>query len=725
MTQSAVPAARPGGAAGRAVPARQQICYVDTGGTFTDAFIVDDQGNFTIAKAPTTPHDISEGFYNALQKGAKSLGLTLLEMLGQLEVLGFGATVVINALITRSGRKVGLITTAGNEDVLELARGKGAWIHLDMTEIMRMQSHIKGTPLVPRYLVKGVRERVDCMGAVVVPVYEHEARQAARDLLDEGVEAIVILTLWDFLNDVNERRIAGIVREVVGDKVEVFEAAKISPMLREFQRTCSAVIQAYTAPLLEKSIRKMNRELREKGFKADLLIMQSMGGVASAEHCLAVNTIQSGPVGGLIGGRYIGEHYGYKNLVTCDMGGTSLDVGLIVGGRFRINREPVVEKMIVSVPVAEILSIGAGGGTIAGVDALSRRLFVGPKSAGAVPGPAAYGAGGELPTVTDADLVLGYLNPDYFLGGDLRLDAAKAAQAIKKHVADPLGMSTVQAAAGIRTLIDTQMREAVAGCVTNKGFDTREFVLVIFGGAGPTHAGGLTSGFAFKEVLVFPYSAVFSAFGAASADIEHTVTKSVGLVALPRVDDAGKMELGAALNRGWDFLEAMVTEQMQTEGFQQKDIRMVQTASIRYRKQLHDLIVTSPVGRIASAADFDRLIAAFDSDYESIFTRGASYKQAGYEIYEVGMTASVSKVKPRLVRRKRAGTDAGAAIKGRRMAYFEGAMREVSVYDLVALQAGNLVPGPAIVEAPTTTMVVPADADVSVDEYLALRLVRR
>jgi len=191
------------------------------------------------------------------------------------------------------------------------------------------------------------------------------------------------------------------------------------------------------------------------------------------------------------------------------------------------------------------------------------------------------------------------------------------------------------------------------------------------------------------------------------------------------VDDAGKMELGAALNRGWDFLEAMVTEQMQTEGFQQKDIRMVQTASIRYRKQLHDLIVTSPVGRIASAADFDRLIAAFDSDYESIFTRGASYKQAGYEIYEVGMTASVSKVKPRLVRRKRAGADAGAAIKGRRMAYFESAMREVSVYDLVALQAGNLVPGPAIVEAPTTTMVVPADADVSVDEYLALRLVRR
>ena len=725
MAQGVTPGARSGGGEGRTATARQQICYVDTGGTFTDAFIVDDQGNFTIAKAPTTPHDISLGFYDALRKGAKSLGLALHEMLGQLEVLGFGATIVINALITRSGRKVGLITTAGNEDVLELARGKGSWIHLDMTEIMRMQSHIKGIPLVPRYLVKGVRERVDCKGAVVVPVYEHEARIAAQQLLDEGVESIVVLTLWDFLNNVNERRIAEIVREVVGEKVEVIEAAKISPMLREFQRTCSAVIQAYTAPLLEKSIRKMNRELREQGYKADLLIMQSMGGVASAEHCMAVNTIQSGPVGGLIGGRYIGEHYGYKNLVTCDMGGTSLDVGLIVGGRFRINREPVVEKMIVSVPVAEIVSIGAGGGTIAGVDPLSRRLFVGPKSAGAVPGPAAYGAGGELPTVTDADLVLGYLNPDYFLGGDLRLDPAMASQAIKKHIADPLGMSTVEAAAGIRTLIDTQMREAVAGCVTNKGFDTREFVLVIFGGAGPTHAGGLTSGFAFKEVLIFPYSAVFSAFGAASADIEHTVTKSVGLVVAPRVDDAGKAALCAALNGGWDFLEALVTEQMQREGFQHKDIRMVETASIRYRRQLHDLIVTSPVRRIAGPADFDRLIAAFDSDYESIFTRGASYKQAGYEIYEVGITASVSKVKPRLIRHERVGTDASAAIKGRRMAYFDGAMREAAVYDLVALRAGNLVPGPAIVEAPTTTMVVPVDTDVSVDEYLALRLVRR
>lgn len=440
---------------------------------------------------------------------------------------------------------------------------------------------------------------------------------------------------------------------------------------------------------------------------------------------MAVNTIQSGPVGGLIGGRYIGEHYGYKNLVTCDIGGTSLDVGLIIGGRFRINREPVVEQMLVSVPVAEILSIGAGGGTIAGVDPLSRRLFVGPKSAGAVPGPAAYGSGGELPTVTDADLVLGYLNPDYFLGGDIHLDVGKASQAIKKHVADPLGMSTVEAAAGIRTLIDTQMREAITGCVTNKGFDPREFVMVIFGGAGPTHADGLTSGFTFKEVLVFPYSAVFSAFGAASADIEHTVTKSVGLVVPPGVDDTGKTELGAALNRGWDSLEDLVAEQMQREGFQRKDIRMVQTASIRYRKQLHDLIVTSPLRRIASPTDFDRLIAAFESDYESIFTRGATYKQAGYEIYEVGVTASVGKVKPRLIKHKLVGADASAAIKGKRMAYFEGVMREVAVYDLVALQAGNLVPGPAIVEAPTTTMVVPANSDVSVDEYLTLRLVRR
>ena len=707
------------------VIARQQICYVDTGGTFSDAFIDDEQGNFTIAKAPTTPHDISQGFYDALQKGAKSLGLTLEEMLGQLDVLGFGATIVINALITRTGRKVGLVTTAGNEDVLELARAKCSWIHLDMTEIMRMQSHIKGKPLVPRYLVKGVRERVDCKGNVVVAVYEQEARQVAKELLEEGVESIVVLTLWDFLNDVNERRIAEIVREVVGDKVEVLEAAKISPMLREFQRTCSAIIQAYTAPLLEKSIRKMNRELREKGYKADLLIMQSMGGVASAEHCMAVNTIQSGPVGGLIGGRYIGQHYGYKNLVTVDMGGTSLDVGLIVGGRFRINREPVVEQMIVSVPVAEIVSIGAGGGTIAGVDALSRRLYVGPKSAGAVPGPAAYGAGGEVPTVTDADLVLGYLNPDYFLGGDLRLDRGKAAATIEKHVADPLGMSTIDAAAGIRTLIDTQMREAMAGCVTNKGFDPREFVLVIFGGAGPTHAGGLTQGFAFKEALVFPYSAVFSAFGAASADIEHTVTKSVGLVIPPRVDDAGKMELGASLNRGWEFLEDMVAAQMQKEGFQRKDIKMVQTASIRYRKQLHDLIVTSPVQRIAGPTDFDRLIAAFETDYEGIFTRGATYRQAGYEIYEVGVTASVSKVKPRLVKHELVGTDARAAIKGKRMAYFDGAMREVVVYDLLSLRSGNVVPGPAIVEAPTTTMVVPADADVSVDEYLTLRLVRR
>jgi len=704
---------------------KQEICYVDTGGTFTDAFIMDNQGSFVIAKASTTSDDVSQGFYQALERGAQELGLSLSDLLGQIDTLGFGSTVVVNTLLTRTGRKSGMIITKGFEDLLEMQRGLGTWIHLDALGRIHPQAHEYGEPLIERALIRGVTERIDNLGQVLIPAYEDEARQAAKELMDEGVGAIVIISLWGFLNNTNEKRMAEIAREVVGDKIEIIEATEISPTAGEFARACTASIEAYTAPKLRNSLRAVYRELKKKGFGKDLLIMQSMGGVSTAEWVLAVNTIQSGPVGGLIGSKYIGDLYGYDNIVTCDVGGTSFDVGLIVDGKFRVIEEPSAQQMLVSHPIAEIVSIGAGGGTIAGVDPISNSFFVGPQSAGSSPGPACYDSGGENPTVSDADVVLGYIDPDYFLGGKLRLNKQKATDAIKKHVADPLGLDVVEAAAGIKAMIDTQMRLSIRKNVIAKGYDAREFVVMAFGGAGPSHVAGFTEGIPFKEILVFPYSGAFSAFGAACADIAFTHIRSVSVMIPPNLDDEGKMAVSETINEGWEFLEKPAYKILEKQGVPRSEISIVRTAAMKYGKQLHAISIVSPVDRIRSPQDLDKLIADFERDYEKMYTYAARYPGAGIEVYSVGVTTSVSNIKPKLARYELGSkTPSKAALKGKREAYFGKRMTPVNVYEMGELTAGNVITGPAIIEAPTFTTVIPENAKAEVDEYRTLRLKR-
>lgn len=704
--------------------AKQQICYIDVGGTFTDCLVMDDKGDFVLSKAPSTPGDIGAGFFNALERTAKELGMPLDDVLAQLDVLGFGATVVVNALLTRSGRRCGLIITKGFEDIFQTGRGKSAWCYfVDIADRMHMQIHRKSEPLIPRHLVRGVFEGVDREGNVIVPVNEAEVRQAAKELLQEGVETIAVFTLWGFMNSVNEKRIAEIVREVVGDKIEVMEATEICPIIREWPRACTVAIQAYTAALLDKAVIGITSRLEKKGFKKDILMMQSTGNVVTAKKTIAVNTIQSGPVGGLIGAKFIGKLYGYDNLVTTDVGGTSFDVGLVVKGEFELNREPVVLDMVVAVPIAEVISIGAGGGSIAGVDPVTGDFYVGPKSAGASPGPAAYCLGGELPTVTDADIVLGYLDPKYFLGGYMKVDARKAAKAIKTHVADPLGMSVVEAAAGIKSIIDARMREVLNGRLVGKGLDSREFACLAFGGGGPSHVAGYTDGLSFKEILIFPFSAVFCCFGAATADIERTRTRTVSLVIPPGATDEQKTKAGDALNKAWQELEEWTLSQLASDGVSPDAAHIRRTASMRYGRQLHDIIIASPIERVTSPKDIDALIDAFEKDYERIYSMSAKFAKAGYEIYDVSVTSAYSMKKTVLRKRRLVGaTPPEGSVKGQRQAYFGGRMVKVNVYEMGRLKPGNIVSGPCIVEAPTTTVVVPENARLEVDAYLNMKL---
>jgi acetone carboxylase beta subunit len=704
---------------------RQELCYVDVGGTFTDSFVVDEAGDFRVAKSPSTPDDIARGFMASVGAAAEQLELDLQGFFSQLRIVGYGSTTVLNALLTRTGGRPGLLVTKGFENLLQMERGKQTWVTLQRMDRIHPVTHRHQEPLVPRSLVRGVSERIDSLGREIIPLYEEDVRQAVRELLDRGVDSIVVVYLWSFLNDAHEQRTGDIVREELAARdrtLPVILSSEVSPSLRELPRANAATIEAFAGPSTLRALANLEGNLNDLGFGGDLQVMQSAGGLAPARYVRGIDTVKSGPVGGVIGARYIGEIYGFQNVISTDVGGTSFDVGLITDGFIGVDREPVVGGLLLSLPTLEVASIGAGGGTMASVDPLSGRLVVGPQSAGAVPGPVCYGQGGVTPTVTDADLVLGYLNREYFIGGRISIDVEAARHAIQTQIAEPLGLSTEAAAEGIRKVVDTKMREAVVGLVATRGFALGNYHLLAFGGAGATHVAGYTEGLNLQGVLTFPYAAVFSAFGAAAADYEHHYTRAVNVVVPPGVPADEAIELGARLSAAWERLEDQALDQMKKEGFDRGSVSLRPLAMIRYGRQLNDLILTSPVTRVKTSEDLQRLLTAFEDSYARIFAPGAQFPQAGFEIFEVGVVASAAKVKPRLMQHPDQGRSASSAMKGPRGAYFDGAWVQTPTYEWQRLASGNQVEGPAIVEDPTTTLVVPPDGRIRVDEYRSLWL---
>jgi acetone carboxylase beta subunit len=708
----------------RAAP---ELCYVDVGGTFTDAFVVAEDGSFALAKAFSTPGDVSEGFLAALTAVAQEAGSSRDQLCASLRVLGYGSTIVLNTLLTRQGVRTGLVVTAGFEDLLLMERGKQTWTDYERVDRIHPVTHRHLDPLVPKRLIAGVTERIDCFGDIVIPLYEEEARAGIGRLLDCGVEAIAVCFLWSFLNNEHEQRAGAIARELAAQRgldVAVYLSSDVSPVARELSRANATIIEAYTTPRAAAGLGTLEARLRQDGFGGAVQIMQSSGGLAPLGKVRAVETIQSGPVGGVIGGRFIASLYGIDHILTSDVGGTSFDVALVTAGQVQVNREPVAVGMILGVPMVEILSIGAGGGTIAKLDEVSGRLSVGPQSAGAVPGPACLGQGGTLPTVTDADLVLGYLDPGSFAAGR-GLDVQASRQAIAEHVADPLGLTIEEAADGIKHIIDVRMQDTLSGLVAARGFDIRDYHLLAFGGAGPSHVSGYSAGLSLAGVLAFAFSSVFSAFGAAAADYEHHYTRACNIIVPPFADDGTKVELGRRLNVLWLGLAERAVAQMESEGFERSRLTLQPQAMMRYGRQLNDLVVPSPVQQVASSTDWDRLVEAFERQYEQIYAKAAKYPQSGFEIFEVGLVATATKLKPRLPRHELHGPDPpSAAYRGSRPAWFDGERYETRRFEMQILRAGNRIEGPAVVHDRTTCLVVPPGSQVVVDQFKSFWLER-
>jgi len=702
---------------------RPILCYTDVGGTFTDCFVVLDDGSFTLGKSPSTPHDIAEGFLSSLGIARESLDMEWQEFLSSLDVIGYGATTVLNSLLTRRGGKPGMLITRGFEHLLLMERGKQSWVTLARQDRIHPVTHRHQEPLVPRAHIRGVSERIDSLGREIIPLNENDARQAARELLEQDIDSVVIVFLWSFLADAHEARMREIVLEVAqetGLEIPVFCSHEVSPTLRELPRANATTIEAYAGPSTLRALARLETDLKDGGFRGDLQVMQSAGGLAPARHVRAIDTAMSGPVGGLVGTRFIGELYGFDNLISTDVGGTSFDVGLITDKFIGVDREPVLAGLLLSLPMMEVASIGAGGGTIARIDPISGRLTVGPESAGAAPGPVCYQQGGTEPTVTDADLVLGYMNPEAFIGGRIVLDREAATASIRSRIAEPLGLSVEAAAEGIRNVIDTRMRETVVGLVALRGFAIEDYALLGFGGAGPTHLAGYTEGLPLKAVLTFPYAAVFSAFGAAAADYEHHYHRAVNVVVPPNAEDDELTTHGARLSAAWERLEEQALDQMRREGVDTSTVHLRHLAMVRYGKQLNDLIVTSPVARCDGPVQFRSLLASFEDLYVRVFAKGAQFPQAGFEIFEVGLVASADKIKPRLAAQPLEGVDPAAARVDVRPAWFGGEWVPAPRFALPGLRPGNVVQGPAVIEDPTTTLVLPPSRSARLDEYRTL-----
>lgn len=671
------------------------VVGVDIGGTFTDLICVDEHGGSTVVKTPSTPSDPSLAVIEGLEKLAAKLATTLPEFLARVVRICHGTTVSTNTVLTWSGARVGLLCTKGFRDTLAIRFG------------IRENPYDYTIPvpkaLSPRYLRVPIEERITWNGEILTPLNEQEVRRACSYFREQNVEAVAVCFLWSFKNPLHEERAVEICRQEL-PSMYVCGSVEIQPEVREYWRMSTTVISAYVGPALSRYIDHLVTTLRQRGFAHKLLITQSNAGVISPEVAMkqAVRTVLSGPACAPAAAAYLAVPLRVNDLITVDMGGTSLDVCLIKDGKPWTRLDSAVGGLYhMRLPLIDIHTIGAGGGSIARVDKMGA-LHVGPQSAGASPGPACYGKGGTEPTSTDADLLLGYLNPDYFLGGEIRLYPDLAEKAIKEKIADPLEMDVLEAAKAIRTIIDHNMVDGISVVSVQRGEDPRQYALVAAGGAGPVHAASLARSLGIKQILVPRSSSIFCALGSVIADLRHDFVKSI---------------IGRSVNIPPELLQAAFKEMedaansyLEQEGIASLDRYEIKSMDMRYKGQFHEVEVhVDPSEADFSSEAIASLVEKFNNRHEDLY---AYRDTVDTEIINLRLAAYGKVVTPARSEQAFVTRDATRHIKSSRLVFFEeqGEFTATTIYDGDALDVGNTVQGPAIIEQSTTTIVVPPKA---------------
>lgn len=689
---------------------------IDVGGTFTDAVVLDERGEVSTHKRPTTPEDPAAGVTALLDEVAEQRGSSLRELLGNAVYLGLGTTIATNTFLERGGARTGLLTTRGFGDTLLLQRTMGQWAGMG-EEITHLSRRALPDPLVPRCLTAEIRERVDYKGAILTPLNENEVRQAVRELRAKGVEALAICFLWSFKNPLHEQRAKEIaLREAPG--LFLTTSAELVPVIGEYERMATTAVNAYLGPSAARWLARLEETLRLDGFQGAFRILESGGGVLPAGRAAAsaVSLLCSGPSGGVLASARLAGTLGYRNVITTDMGGTSFDVSLIVDGAPLKTGVTEIGKYHILKSMVQVTAIGAGGGSIAWVD--EGVLRVGPRSAGARPGPACYGLGGREPTVTDADLVLGLIDPDYFLGGRFRLDVEAARRVIQAKVADPLGMDLIEAAAGIRFVLDSKMADLLRSVTLSKGYDPREFVLFAYGGAGPTHCHQYGAELGVREIVIPSTATVHSAYGVVSADLHCAAERSELMRTPPGFQRASRHLDAERFQLNFSFLEDQCRNDLRSAGADPGSMVYFRYVDVRYRRQVNELTIPVPDGEV-TAEGVDRIVGGFEATYERLYGKGSAYREAGIEVVTFRVEGLGRLPKPQLKSCREEARDPGRAYAGERKVYFPEArgFRRTPIYRGEQLPAGSEFGGPAILEYPGTTAVVGPGQRVRVDSY--------
>jgi N-methylhydantoinase A len=687
---------------------------VDVGGTFTDFYSAQTAGGVSVTKTPTTHYDLSIGFAKGVRELARLFGVSLGELLSQTDAVRYCTTVGTNALLERTGPKLGLITTAGFEDTIFIGRGR-SWADgkssNENKDLARIQ---KPQPLITPDMVVGVRERIDSFGRVITPLHREEVLEKLQVLVDRGAMGFVVCLLWSFANPAHEQMIKEIIEEEYPEdylgSLPVTLSSGVSPKSGEYTRFITTIVNAYIHGVMAEELNKLGNELRNGGYKPPLILVHSTGGMKKTSRTRAVLTHNAGPVAGLHGAATLGAIYGYKNIIFTDMGGTSFDIGVITGGRLQTyDFIPVIDRWRTNIPAIEVKSIGAGGGSIAWVNELmGKALEVGPQSAGSMPGPACYDQGGEEPTVTDADLVLGYLNPDNYLGGKMVLDSELSYQAIEKRIAKPLGISVAEAAVRIRRIVDAHMGQEVFNEVALKGHDPREFVLFACGGAGPTHACGFSPYLGVRRVVVSPFSPVFGAFGASTLNIQQVWDKSKTMKIFQWATQSYSEDI-VEFNSVVDELKDLAIRDLRLEGFEEKQIHFRLELDMRYGMQYNLTKIISPYLTVRTPEDFRAICDTFTDQYSAMYSPEATFPQGGINIECFSLTARVEKPPLEITPAPGEGSaPPEAAYRKARDAYWDslGGYSETPVLVFEALRPGNTFIGPALIEAKDTTYVI-------------------
>ncbi len=671
---------------------------VDSGGTFTDVVLFDERrGTLHITKTPSTPANPALGVAEGIRKILHQAGV----MPAEVSSLVHGTTVATNALLERKGVRVALLITEGFLDVLSIGRQDRPKLY-DYFER-------RPDPLVPRHLRFAVKERVLWNGEILRPLDEAHIRTVIEQLRQQRISGVAVCLLHSYANPIHERRIKELLAEIYPE-AEVSISHEILPEFREYERTSTTVINSYVMPIISRYLRDLRQTMRRDGLVAELNVMQSNGGLMGSQSaCRAsVQTILSGPAAGVIGSLAIGRQAGLRNLITIDMGGTSFDVCLIRNGSVQQTKESEIGGHPIKVPMLDIHTIGAGGGSIAWIDA-GGALRVGPQSAGANPGPVCYGLGGEEPTVTDANLVLGRLDPSYYLGGEFQLCPEAARSAIVRKIAQPLHLTVEEAAEGIIRVVNAAMVRGIRKVSVERGFDTRDFSLISFGGGGPLHSAELARELKIPNVLIPVSPGVNSALGLLIADFRcdysQTFLSATTQLSLP------------ALNRAFAELEQKALARLRQEGIPEKDILLTRGAEIRYVGQGYQIEVPVP-GEEMRSEHLEQVLLAFHRVHQQLYGYSAPGQNTEFVYLRVAGFGRVRK--PRFKRENESDRNPGRARKGERPVFLDGRYTPVPIFDRALLRPGDRIPGPAVIEQLDSTTFLPHGHWARVDSYLNL-----